>query len=125
MGADIIRLPDGRTVSRNRARGMGWIDKDGNLTDKAPQSRRDVVAQERAARSAQWRRTQGLDTETAPADPAEAAASAALAGHRKRVEPLVPSNVTPEGEPITDKETLDEIAARTTAIEAEKAARDA
>ena len=124
MGSnDIIRLPNGRTATRSRALKMGWLDAKGNLTAKAPQSHRDVVAQQRAERSAQWRRSQGLPAPERGQDAAEAAASAALAGKRKRIEPLLPKNVTATGEEITDPETLAEIEERTRAIEAAKAAQ--
>lgn len=123
--ADIVRLPDGRTVTKGRALAAGWIDAEGNLTDRAPKSYSDVMAQQKAQRAADWRKRQGLDApdpNNPNADPAEVAASAVLTGKPKRQpKPLVPRNVDHDGQEITDKETLDEIARKTAEIEAKAA----
>lgn len=115
MASDIVRLPNGKTVTRGRAFAMGWVDGDGSLTAKAPQSEADVKAEQKAARAEDWRRTQGLDE-------AEAVIAAA---RRKKIEPLRPRNVDHSGQPITDEETLARIAAETEALAAAGAdARD-
>lgn len=121
MSGDSVRLPNGSITTVNRARARGWIDADGNLTPLAPQPTRVQAEREKAARARDWKRRQGLPL------PEEDSAEekAALAGKpAKRVKPLKPQNVTPEGEPVTDANLLAEIAERTAAIErAEKAAR--
>lgn len=107
MSGDSVRLPNGKTTTRSRALNRGWIDAEGNLTDLAPRPSSEQRERDRQERNANWRRTQGLPplAETAPKD----------------IEPLKPTNVTPDGEPITDDETLAEIAERTARIEFEKA----
>jgi len=63
-----------------------------------------------------------------PVDPEAAAAAEFTSDGRQRrrnVKPLKPRNVTPDGEPITDEETLQKIAEQTLAIEeAAKAERE-
>jgi hypothetical protein len=107
---DAIRLPNGKTVTRSRASARGWIDADGNLTAAAPKPSREQAIIDKAQRAKDWRRTQRLDS------PEE---QAALTGTPapKVPKPLKPQNVTPDGEPITDKALLAEIATKTAAIE--------
>ena len=58
--SDAVRLPNGKTVTRNRALSRGWIDAEGNLTNLAPRPSGEQKARDKAARAADWRRTQGL-----------------------------------------------------------------
>jgi len=110
---DAIRLPNGKTVTYARALNRGWIDADGNLTDSAPRPAREQLEVEKRARAVKWRKDQGLPPLAADVDE-----ELALAGKpARKVKPLKPQNVTPDGEPITDKALLDEIAAKTAAIE--------
>jgi len=110
---DAIRLPNGKTVTYARALNRGWITPDGELTDAAPRPAREQLEVEKRARAIKWRKDQGLPPlEDTPEE------LAALAGKpARKVKPLKPQNVTPDGEPITDKALLDEIAAKTAAIE--------
>jgi len=109
MGSDIIRLPNGKTVTIARARALGWVDGEGNFTVLLPKSYREQAEQQRAERRAQWRRTQRLDEPVPGVAP-------------KVIEPLRPQNVK-DGEPITDEALLAEIAAKTAEIEAANAKR--
>lgn len=116
MGTDTIRLPDGRTVTMNRARGMGWVDRDGNLTDRAPISQSDEIAKQREQRARDWRRSQGLPEPESDAD--------IVAAGRKppKPKPAKPRNVDKDGNEITDAALLAEIEAKTAQIEAANAA---
>jgi len=114
MVSDSVRLPNGKITTFARARSRGWVDAEGNLTDAAPRPTREQAEIEKRARAIKWRKDQGLPA-LAEDSPEE---QAALAGKpARKVKPLKPQNVTPEGEPITDKALLDEIAAKTAAIE--------
>lgn len=115
--SDIVRMPNGKTVTVGRARAMGWIDAEGNLTSKAPRPSVEQAAIDKANRNREWRQRQGLPVEDSPEE------QAALTGTKppKAPKPLKPRNVTPDGEPITDEALLAEIAAKTEAIEKAKA----
>lgn len=138
MHSDIIRLPNGKTVTTTRARANGWVDASGNLTDLAPGASDAERAKRDAAREAEWRKSQGLD-EPAPAAPkrrgrppkAVPAADVDITAdgivkETKKIEPLRPRNVDHDGNPVEDPEVLAKIAEETAAIEAAaKAAREA
>lgn len=113
--SDIIRLPNGKTVTRSLARARGWIDLGGNLTTLAPRNSVEQEAIEKRRREAEWRRRQGLDAP--PEDSPEEATALSGQPARRVVEPLRPQNVTPEGEPVTDEVTLKEIETKTAIIE--------
>lgn len=121
LGGDAIRLPNGSVTTRNRALARGWIDAEGNLTAAAPQPSRVEVERQKVARAKDWKRRQGIAVAAEDEDTPEE--KAALLGRKaKRIEPLKPKNVTHDGEVITDKALLDEIAAKTAAIEKAEAA---
>jgi hypothetical protein len=105
-----IRLPNGKTMTLNRARALGYADAAGNLTAKAPTSGSAARAVERDRRAAQWRKTQRLDE-------VEDLTPDGLPKRKKKIKPLVPKNVDKEDNPIEDPELLDQIAARTQEIE--------
>lgn len=103
-----------RTMTVGLALSRGYVVRvEGGvvLTDVAlqMQDRAGTKAVEREARARDWRRRQGI------AEP-ETTADGRLIKQRKP-EPLRPKNVTPEGVPVEDDETLEQIAARTAAIE--------
>lgn len=115
LGSDSVRLPNGSVTTVNRARARGWIDADGNLTAAAPQPSRAEAERQKAIRAQEWRRRQGIAPAQDEDTPEE---KAALQGRKaKRIEPLKPKNVDHDGTEITDKATLDDIAAKTAAIE--------
>lgn len=117
VGADVIRLPNGKTMTLSRARGLGYLDRDGNIRPEvAARMSGGSPAESKArreAREAAWRKQQGLEPETTE--------DGRLKPVRKP-RPLRPKNVTKTGAPIEDEAELAAIAARTKAIEAEKAA---
>ena len=95
----------GKTYTQNRALAMGLIvkGKDGKVVlTSAGKSMEDSVAQKAGAakaRTADWRRRQGL-----PPEEPETTEDGILKPVRKpRV--LKPKNVTPEGTPVEDEET--------------------
>lgn len=111
--ADTVRLPNGKTLTRGRARALGLIDKNGDLTEKALADSQVAKQAARAQRSAEWRKSQGLPDVELNED--------GTPKPTKRIEPLKPGNVDHDGNPITDPDLLAQIAARTAAIESGEA----
>ena len=126
----LFKLPGGRAIPLQRAINMGLCDAEGNaLTPPMDSQAARLVRQEerkaawaaRQAKAPGRRRPQVVATKVAAPEVTE---DGLPKRRRKEPEPLKPQNVTPEGEPITDEETLAEIAAKTAALEAAKAAED-
>lgn len=140
-GSDIVRLPNGKTVTRTRALALGWITTDGQFTDATPLGSRAAAEATRAQREQEWRDSQRLDEAPAPTRGQRAAATRARNRAAKAATPgepkvsedgqsvatpeppkvLVPRNVDHDGNEVTDPEALAKIAAETAAIEAAKA----
>lgn len=115
-GNDTVRLPNGKTVTKGRARALGLIDREGNFTEKALADSAAEKAQAKAQRAAEWRRSQGLEPDLNEDGTPKPVVP---------IQPLRPGNIDAEGNPVTDPELLAEIAARTAQIEAGQAAADA
>lgn len=125
--SDTFKLPGGRVITRRRAVAIGLIDEAGNHLKVIPDSTAARVLQ-REERAKAWteRQAQGGRRRRLPgATEGPATTEDGKMRVKREPKPLKPQNVTPEGEPITDEETLAEIAAKTEAIEAAKAAAEA
>lgn len=131
MSTTLFRMPGGRSIPMQRAIKMGLCDADGNALTPAADSQAAAVLR-KDARAADWAKRQRTGEPVVraqsrrrgpKAEPGAPETTPDGKMRRKREpKPLVPQNVTAEGEPITDEETLAEIAAKTAAIEAAKAA---
>lgn len=96
-GVDTVRLPGGRTMTRARAKALGYLNAAGHVQpEKVPDSQ-GLKRAERERRANEWAEKQGV-----------------------KAQPIVlrPRNVDPAGEPVVDPEVLNAIAARTAQIEA-------
>lgn len=113
--ADLVKI-GGKMMTVNRARALGLLDK--NNAPKAGAENSPAV--------------KGNKPKTGPVknDARKAALALAVAAEEAvaqgkkppKIKPLVPQNVTKDGEPVTDEATLAQIAAETAAIEAQHAA---
>lgn len=121
----LFRLPNGRSIPMQRAIRMGYADADGNpVVPAAGTQAANVLA--KAAKAARKRRgvAQKVTASVTEVDAPETTEDGIIKRKRREPKPLVPQNVTPEGEPITDEAILAEIAAKTAAIEASRSTEE-
>ena len=118
MPSDIIRIGS-KTYTRTRAQALGFLDEDGNVRDSVPRDSAAAKIIERDRRRAEWAKQQGLPAPRIAGGTVEPELTED--GQLKVTaapEPLRPQNVSADGTPVTDEETLAAIAERTAQIEA-------
>jgi hypothetical protein len=137
--SDVVRLPSGKVMPFTRAMALGFLNPDGSLVDNVPTDSQAAKIIARDEKRAEWTKSQRIEEERAAIAATltrgqKAAATRAANRAAKAVggEPdidvevvvpkvLRPGNVDHSGNPVTDPETLDRIAAETAALEAAKA----
>lgn len=122
----LFKLPGGRAIPMQRAIAQGFADAQGNALNPPVDSQAAAVLH-KEARKQEWEAKQGIakprrrgEAKATGADEPETTADGKIK-RKREPKPLVPANVDHSGQPITDEETLAEIAAKTAAIEAAKA----
>ncbi len=124
----LFKLPGGRSIPMQRAIAMGLASADGSAAAPAPDSQAaKLLAKEQ--RKADWAARQAKTNvkrrrvQTTEVEAPETTIDGRMKRRKKEPDPLRPQNVK-DGEPITDEETLAEIAAKTAAIEAAQATEE-
>jgi hypothetical protein len=118
MASDVVVIGT-KTMTRSRALALGLVavnDQGETVTTAAGKEMENTVGQKAAAakaRDAEWRRRQGLPPIEEPATTEDGL----LIKPKRAPKALKPKNVTPDGVPVEDEETLAQIEARTAAIE--------